>query len=673
MNSRKMVNTCIALLIVATLSSCHKKNSGLELQSMDSSVKPCADFYEYACGDWMKNNPIPADQNRWGRFDVLAQQNQDSLKSILDKKDYSTPEQKKLGDLYVACMDTTAIDQLGTQTLQPYFSKINSLTNTTELLQQLAIFQKQGIGAVFGFWVQPDPENSSVLMLNLDQGGLSLPDVSDYGVAEKDFKTKSLFEKAIETQGKFKEYMIKMFVAAGDSKEKADQEAAVVLKVETALAKISMTKVERRDTHATNKKMSLPELSSMAPNIDWSAYFAALGAPQLTAVDINSERFFKGLNDLIKTIPMSDWQIYLRWRVLNAYPAMLPEGFRKANFEFYKNYLKGQKEMKPRWKTCVDTVDNGMGEALGREYVDEKFKGNSKKRVEEMIGRIGVAMGNNLKNSTWMSAETKEKALEKLSKITNKIGYPDHWRDYSSLVVSPAEAFQNEVRSHTFESNRILAQVGQPTDKSEWFMTPPTVNAYYDPSQNNINFPAGILQKPFYDRSNDDAVNYGGIGAVIGHEITHGFDDQGADYDGDGNLKNWWTPKDKANFDFAAKGLLQQYAGFVVGGEHVNGELTLGENIADNGGIRLAYAAYMSTDPKDVIDGFTPQQRFFIGFAQVWCSNIRPKAAEESLKTDPHSPMQYRVNGTVMNNPEFAKAFGCKVGDAMTPQSARVW
>jgi predicted metalloendopeptidase len=476
-----------------------------------------------------------------------------------------------------------------------------------------------------------------------------------------------------------------MFELAGDKKAQAAAEAAAVVAIETKLAEIQMDEVSRRDPAKIHAKTPLARFEALSPSFDWKTYFKTLGAPKIDQVDVVSMQFFKGLDKVLTATPVAAWKAYLRWQVLHGRAGMLSKAFGDENFAFWGRRLSGQKEQKPRWKKCVGAADGIMGDALGRDYVEKAFPGSAKDDTLKMVGEIESAMKDDIQGVAWMSPQTQAKALQKLAEVTNKIGYPDKWRDYSDLKISRTDALGNADRSAAIEVKRDLAKIGKPADRKEWGMTPPTVNAYYDPSNNNINFPAGILQSPYYDPKADPAVNYGSIGAIEGHELTHGFDDEGHQYDGKGNLKNWWTPQDQAAFETRSKGLIDQYDEFVIakdpGGDpkkdvHVNGALTLGENTADNGGIRLAYAAYKKSQagkPPQVMDGYTPDQRFFLGFAQSWCENQTEQSARLQA-FDPHPISKFRVLGTLANMPEFAQAFSCKAGDPMVnPNPARVW
>jgi len=652
--------------------------SGIELGAIDKSVNPCADFYQYACGSWLKNNPIPTTESSWGRFSELHERNQTILKGILEKASAaaktSDADEKKLGDLYASCMDQKAIEKKGAAPLKPDLSSIGQLSSLKGLGALIGRMQAKGFGPIFGFGSEQDFDDASMMIASIDQGGISLPD-RDYYLEDK-------YKDDLKAYG---EHVAKMFELAGDTKQKARAEADQVVAVETQLATISMDEVSRRDPSKIHAKTPLAKFETIAPSFDWKGYFAALGAPKVAQLDVNSMQFFQGLDKVLTSTPLAAWKAYLRWQVIHGRATMLSSAFDNENFAFYGTRLSGQKEQKPRWKRCVRVADGVMGEALGRDYVKQAFNGDAKDATLKMVGEIEEAMKDDISGVAWMSPQTQQKALDKLAEVTNKIGYPDKWRDYSKLKITRDDALGNLDRSAALETKRDLAKIGKPADRKEWGMTPPTVNAYYDPSNNNINFPAGVLQPPFYDPKADDAKNYGAIGAVEGHELTHGFDDQGHQYDGKGNLNNWWTDQDQAAFEARSKGLVDQYSKFIIskdpGGDakkdlHVNGALTLGENTADNGGIRLAYAAYMKEQagkPSQVLDGYTPAQRFFLGFGQIWCENQTDQAQRLEV-FDPHPPSRFRVDGTLSNMAEFKQAFSCQPNDAMVnPTPARVW
>ena len=646
-----------------------------DLGAMDKTVDPCDDFYEFACGNWRKANPIPADQSRWGRFNELADYNRQFLHNILEKASADdpkrTPVMQKVGDMYESCMDEKTVNAKGSAPLKPELDRIAAIKDKDQLIETTAYLHSLGVQALFGFSSGPDLHNASTLIANVGQGGLGLPDRDYY------FDTDA---KSQETRQKYVEHVTKMFVLLGDDDASAKKEAQAVMDIETKLADAAFKRVMMRDPKNRDHKMKVTELETLAPNFKFDRFFAATGAPAFTEVNVVPPDFFQKTNAVVDSVSVDDWKSYLRWHVVRAAAPTLSEAFVNENFSFYGQYLAGQKEIQVRWKRCVQMTDGLLGEALGKPYVDETFGADGKARMLKMVNALEEALGSDIKDLDWMTADTKKQAAVKLQAITNKIGYPDKWRDYSTVQIVRGDLVGNAQRARAFEVKRNLNKIGKPLDKNEWNMTPPTVNAYYSSSNNDINFPAGILQPPFFDKSADDAVNFGGIGVVIGHELTHGFDDQGSKFDAQGNFTNWWTQADRDEFDKRTTCIADEYSSFVaVEDVHLNGRLTLGENTADNGGLRIALAALrkdIASNPKagDKKDGFTAEQRFFLGFAQVWCQNSTPESSRLLAKTDPHSPGQYRVNGTLQNSSDFAKAFSCKSGQKMVSASAcHVW
>ncbi|HEY1335960.1 MAG TPA: M13-type metalloendopeptidase [Bryobacteraceae bacterium] len=640
--------------------------------SIDKTADPCVDFYQYACGNWIKNNPMPADQSRWGRFEELQDRNREVLHQILEEAAKSRPGRdavtQKIGDYYAACMDEKGIDAKGLAPLKPELDRIRNLKDKQELAEELAHLQRKGVSALFEFGSGQDFKDSNSVIAQADQGGLGLPD-RDYYFNED--------EKSKEMRDKYVAHIQRMFELAGEPAAQAKPHAETVMRMETALAKGSLDLVSRRDPEKVYHKMTTKEMEALAPEFRWSMYLRDSGAPEFQTVNVAWPDFFKAMNAEIQSAPLDDWKAYLEWHLLHSESPALPTAFVKENFNFYGKTLQGTMEMRPRWKRCVDFTDNQLGEALGQKFVEKTFGTEGKQRTLKMMEAIEKALGQDIQGLSWMTPATKQKAEEKLRAIANKIGYPDKWRDYSSVQIKPDDFIGNGYRADAFEFQRQLNKIGKPVDRTEWDMSPPTVNAYYDPQMNNINFPAGILQPPFYDNDIDDAVNFGGIGMVIGHELTHGFDDQGRQFDPKGNLQDWWTPEDAKEFERRTACLVDEYSKFEpVPGAHVNGKLTLGENTADNGGLRIGLMALQSTlgNKRPEIGGYTPDQRYFLSFGQVWCENIRPEAARLQVATDPHSPARFRVNGAVQNMPEFRKAFSCKAGQPMAPANAcRVW
>ena len=644
---------------------------GFDLNALDRSAEPCVNFYQYACGNWMKSNPIPADKARWGRMDLLSERNRDVLRDILEQAAGSSRQrtgvEQRIGDFYAACMNEETIDALGTKPIQDELKRIRQLGGKDRLPTLLAGMHLHGIPAFFAFGPTPDFKNSTQTIAEVEQGGLSLPDRDYY-----------LEPRFAEIKKKYQTHVQRMFELLGDDSQAAAGKAAVVVKIETQLAQASMDRVSRRNANNIYHKMAVKDLEQLAPGFDWRGYFRTTGAPAFDSLNVGMPDFVKGFERTLQGEDLDAMKTYLSWHVIHSAAPLLPKAFVNEDFEFFGKTLTGAKELRPRWNRCVIQTDGALGEALGQKYVERAFPGTSKQRMLELVAAIEKAFERNLDTISWMTPETKKKALEKLHAVANKIGYPETWRDYSSVKVAPGDAFGNAVRSREFEMRRQLATIGKPVDRKEWRMTPPTVNAYYSPLENNINFPAGILQPPFFDNKLDDAVNFGAIGAVIGHELTHGFDDSGRRFDAQGNLQDWWTAQDGAEFEKRAECVAKQYDNYTaVADVKLNGKLTLGENVADNGGVRLAHMALMDAltrKPQGRIDGFTPQQRFFLGYAQVWCQNTTEQESRRRAQTDPHAPGNYRVRGVLSNSPEFRGAFGCLAGQPMAPENAcRVW
>ena len=654
-----------------------QRPKSFDLDAMDKSVNPCEDFYEYACGSWRKNNPIPPDQARWGRFNELNEYNRKTLHQILEKASIKSanrsPIMQKIGDFYATCMDEKTVDSKGSAPLKPLLDRIAAISSKDQLVDTLATMQSQGIPALFQFSAQPDLHNASLEIANVSQGGLGLPDREYYLKSDA---------KSQETRDKYRDHIVKMFTLLGDEPAEAQKEAQTVLDIETKLANATLERVKMRDPKSRDHKMAVSELSTLAPNFEFSRYFQSRGAPAFNEVNVAPPDFFKQVNDVLGSVPLEDWRTYLRWHTVSNVAPFLSKSFVDEDFDFREHYLNGVKEQQPRWKRCVQRTDQLLGEALGQPYIAATFGAAGKQRMLKMVMALEGALADDIQNLDWMTPETRKQAEVKLQAITNKIGYPDKWKNYGTVKIIRGDLLGNALRARSFEVKRNMSKIGKPLDKKEWGMTPPTVNAYYNPSENDINFPAGILQPPFFDRTEDDAVNFGGIGVVIGHELTHGFDDQGSKFDGTGNLSNWWTDQDREEFEKRTGCIADEYSSFVaVDDVHLNGRLTLGENTADNGGVRVALMALrkaMAADAKNAAkqtkNGFTPEQRFFLGFAQIWCENSTPESARLQALTNPHSPGQYRTNGSLQNNEEFAKAFGCKPGQKMVSQNAcRVW
>jgi len=650
-----------------------KPVKSFDLDAIDKSVDPCVDFYHFACGNWLRQNPIPADQAAWGRFNELHERNQVILRNILEKQSADnsnrTPDDQKIGDYYFSCMDEAAIESKGTKPLQPVLDRINAAKNKSELPQLMGELHNQGINALFAFSSEPDAKNASMVIAGTDQGGLGLPD-RDYYLKDD--------AKSVETRNKYQQHVTNMFKLLGDSPDQAASEAKTVMQVETALAKVSMDRVERRDPNKVYHKMTTAQLQELSPAFKWSEYLVTIKAPEFSSLDVSEPDFVKGMNQLIASDDLDSIKTYLRWHAVHSAATMLPKAFVDENFAFFGKTLTGAQELRPRWKRCVQYTDNDLGEALGQAFVAEAFPPASKAATLKMVHELEDALKKDISQLSWMGPETKKQALYKLAHIDNKIGYPDKWRDYSALEIIRGDALGNSFRANDFEFHRQLNKINKPTDRQEWEMTPPTVNAYYNPLENNINFPAGILQPPFYDKNADDSTNFGGIGAVIGHELTHGFDDQGSQFDAQGNLREWWTPQDRERFTKLEDCFVNEYDGFVVIDDvHMKGKLTLGENTADNGGLRISHMALLdvlASSPEKDKDGFTPDQRFYLGWGQIWCENETPEAARLQALTNEHADAKYRVNGVVSNDEGFAKAFACKPGSPMIRKNAcRVW
>jgi putative endopeptidase len=652
---------------------------GFDKSALDTTADPCVDFYQYACGNYSKLHPIPSDQASYNQFINLYEFNTQALHGILDKAAaaHAAPgsDEQKIGDYYATCMDTAAIEKAGLAPIQPELDRIAALQSAADFTPEIAHLARIDIDTFFSLGAIQDFKDATREIAFLDQGGIGMP--------EKDYYLRA-GAKDEELRQQYVQHLTNMLKLLGEPADAASKHAADIMAFETALAKVSMGNVERRDPEAIYHMQPLEKLAGDTPNLHVVEFLKQAGAPPVTELNVANPQFFTGLNQLIASTPVDTLKSYMRVHLVDGVAGRLPKAFDDEHFDFYSRKLQGTPEQQARWKRCVNTTDENLGEVLGRVYVAQYFPADSKARTSDEVKQIEDAMARDLDQLTWMSPETRAKAHEKLAAIVDKIGYPNRWRDYSALEIKPGQPMENALRAREFNSDYELHKIGRPVDKGEWDMTPPTVNADYNPSMNTINFPAGILQPAFYDKQASDAINYGHMGAVVGHELTHGFDDEGRKFDAQGNLKEWWTAEDAKRFEQRTDCLVNEYNGFVVVDDlHVNGKLTLGENTADNGGLRLAWMALLadaarnhtSLDTK-VATGYTPKQEFFLGFAQNWCSSERPEMLRLAVQTDPHAPDTLRVKGAILNMPEFGQAFGCKPGQPMAPapeKMCRVW
>jgi len=643
----------------------------LDVTAMDRSIDPCVDFFAYVCGGWIKNNPIPPDQSAWDLYSKMEDENKTKLREILEAS--SSPDanrtavNQKIGDYYASCMDEKAIEAKGADPLKPQLDRIANISSKVELADAASAMSIDNV--LFRFYSIQDYRDASQVVANADQGGLGLPDRDYY------LKTDS---KSEELRKAYVAHVQKMFELLGDKPDTAATEAQTVMRIETALAKGSMTRVERRDPKSLDHKLSSGDLRKISPDFQWDVYFTKVGLPSLASLNVSAPNFFKTLNGEIDKESLPDWKTYLRWHLVHAGAAQLSSPFLNENFAFYGKTLQGQQELKPRWKRCTEYVDDYLGEALGQAYVEKYFPPEAKQKALTIVNEIRTAMEQDINSLDWMSPATKQQALTKLHAMANKIGYPDKWRDYSKLEIVRGDNLGNVDRARQFEFNRQLGKIGKPVDRGEWDMTPPTVNAYYDPQMNDINFPAGVLQPPAFDPESDAAPNYGDTGGTVGHKLTHGFDDEGRQFDAKGNLRDWWTADDAKKFEQRAACISNQYSNYtIIDDIKINGKLTLGEDVADLGGVLLAYMAWKA-DTKDQklepLDDLTPDQRFFVGYGQSWCGHVRDESKRLRATVDPHSPEKYRTNGVVSNMPQFQEAFHCKAGQPMVNANrCRVW
>lgn len=673
----------ISVACAASLASAQQtegQSRPIDRANLDTTCAPCSDFFTYANGGWEKRTTIPAAYSSWGSFNELQDRNTNVVHQILDDESAAVREKKakpgtnewKVGTFYAACMDTAAIDALGTKPIDPQLHEIASITNTKSLLASLGALDAQAELAPFGFFVRPDTKNSSEEIANAGQGGLGLPERDYY--FRTDDKSKALREAYVA-------HVATMLELSGERASDASADAQQIMELETKLAQASMTRVAMRDPNATYHKMSLAEMQQLTPNVDLQALMHALGAPTVTEINVAQPAFFTAADTLLTTVPVETWKAYLRWHLLDNTASALPSKFADENFK-WSQHLTGAKEQLPRWKRCAATANGVLGEAIGQEYVKRTFTPAAKARALTMVDNLVATLRADIQQLAWMSDSTKQRAVAKLDAFTKKIGYPDKWKDYSKLEVVPGRYLADLRHASDFRRADSWSRLGKPVDRTEWGMTPPTVDAYYNAQYNEIVFPAGILQPPFFDPNADDAVNYGAMGAAIGHEMTHGFDDEGRQFDPKGNLRDWWTAADAAKYNAQAQLVVDQFNSYTVvdSSTHVNGKLTLGENIADLGGLKIAYLAMEKSLDQNgrpgPIDGFTPEQRFFLSWAQVWREEMRPEMQRTLVNVNEHAPAKWRVDGPLSNMPEFKAAWGCKDGDPMVrPDSLRahIW
>jgi putative endopeptidase len=667
----KIFHNLIILSLAMIVISCAQggdgmveENNAIELENFDNSHKPGDDFYRYVNGTWMKNNPVPDDQSRWSAFNVLNEENQEKIKTILDEAAAKDAEKgtvaQQIGDLYESGMDTNTIDGRGYEPVMPMLAKIDAAEDIAAIQRVAAELTSYGFFPMFYFYSGQDDKNSEMVISNLYQGGMGLPEKSYYFNED---------ERSVEIREKYTDYIGGLFKLTGENDEAAAAKAAKVMEMETRLANSARTRLELRDPHANYNKMPQAELQTMTPNLNWNTYFTGIGLTEPGDINVGQPDFFKEVDAMLAEMPVEDWKTFLKYKVLTTSSSYLSSDFENHRFDFYGKVMRGSKTQQDRWKRVLGAVNGSLGEAIGQLYVEKYFPPEAKERMDKLVANLRLALEDHIRNLEWMSPETKEKALVKLSTMGVKVGYPEKWKDYSDVNIEPGKYFENVMAASIHEFKENLDKIGKPVDRGEWHMTPQTINAYYSPNMNEIVFPAAILQPPFFDLHADDAVNYGAIGVVIGHEMTHGFDDQGRQFDSEGNLKDWWQPEDAERFTAQVQPLIEQFNSYVaIDSMTVNGELTLGENIADFGGLTVAISALRKANPdlqSPKIDGFTPIQRFFISYAQIWRQNIRDEELIQRLKTDVHSPGEFRVNGGVVNVPEFYEAFEVSADNKM--------
>jgi putative endopeptidase len=676
MTLRTLAFSLLAALAVASPALAATPPVIFPAANFDTTCAPCRDFDQYANGGWMKTHTIPGTQSSWGSFNTLSEGNQAVLYGILEKAAANKgaaagSDEAKLGAYYGSCMDSLEADREGAKPLQPLLTAVDGMKDAKELASQVAWLHAHGVRALFNFGGSQDLKNSDMIIAGAAQGGLGLPDRDYY--LKRD-------SSSVATRKEYVEHIVRSFQLLGTPETEARAAAGQILAIETVLARKSYSNVQRRDPNANYHKLAVADLMKLDPAFDWAAYLAKRGGPKFDSLNVAQVTFFTGLDTLIAQTPAEGWKAYLRWRVLEDAMPTLSTPFVLEDFRFAR-VLSGVTEMQPRWKRCLRATDGGLGDLLGQAYIAQRFSPEAKARALRLVHNLEAALDDRLTSLEWMSDATRKAARVKLAAFTEKIGYPDKWREYAGVDVKHQPFFANRAAVRQFEIARQYNKIGKPTERGEWGMTPPTVNAFYSPTLNSINFPAGILQPPFYDPSWDDAANYGAIGAVIGHEMTHGFDDQGRQFDPKGNLRDWWLTEDADRYKERANKVAEQFSSYtILDTLHVNGRLTLGENIADLGGLALAYAALqkeLAGKPRPgLVEGFTPEQRFFLAYAQIWRRLQRPEAARTQVNTDPHSPGHWRVDGPLSNLDEFAKAFGCKEGDPMVRKAeerARIW
>jgi putative endopeptidase len=674
MSARITLSFSLFCFVAALPVSAQKTLKAFDPNLMDTSADPCVNFYQYSCGSYLKQTPIPADESSYGQFNELNDQNELVLKAILEKAAEGGPgrtaNEQKIGDYYATCMNVEAVNQAGLKPLQPLLDRIDALKSKDELPELTAYLDSIGVNTLFAFGSDQDFKDATQQIAVLDQLELGLPEKGYYQRTD---------EKSVKLRDQYQAHIARTFELLGRSQPQAAKDAETVVKLETALAGFSLSNVERRDPASMYHKIDLAKFDRTTPSFSFVRFLRAAHTPAVESLNITSPAYFAGLNNLLANNQLDGWKAYLRWVLVRHLPkTALPQALDRESFDFYGKALEGQPEQKPRWKRCVAATDDALGEALGQVYVEQRFSPKDKARTLELTRDVEASLGRDIEQLPWMSATTKARAEQKLHAVADKIGYPDKWRDYSTLTVTRGDALGNAMQAAAFEERREIAKIGKPVDRGEWGMSPPTVNAYYNAQMNDINFPAGILQPPFFDDTRDDAVNYGAAGAIIGHELTHGFDDEGRQFDGKGNLEEWWTPADGKQFTERADCVVKEYDGFIgVDDLHVDGKLTLGENIADLGGLKLAFLAYLDRAQKSGVDlekkgsaeygALNPEQQFFISYGQNWCQNNRPEDLRLRMQTDPHSPEEFRANGVVRNLPEFQRAFACKAGQPMAP------